>query len=334
MQNKKILLTGASGTIGIEIFNLLWERRKDYEITLLLRKSKKNVKQFKRFESEIKIIWGDLLNYDDVKTAVNGNEIILHVAAVLPDIAFYHPEIARATNGGGTENVIKAMLSQKRKPKIIYTSSVALYGDRRANPIIRLSDPIRNLDNNVYTETKIKAENLIKNSGLEFLIFRVSYVVSTNMIKFRPIMFYMPLDTPVEVIHAKDVALAFINSIERDDLWGSIFNLGGGKRCQIMYNENLNDMFEIMGFGRNFLPESAFTHENFHCGFYDLSESMKLEELLHFQKHDLKDFYLELKQWIGYKRFLVPLVRPVLRKVILKKSEFYNRAMSERKLNK
>ncbi|MFW9949685.1 MAG: NAD-dependent epimerase/dehydratase family protein, partial [Candidatus Thorarchaeota archaeon] len=312
----------------------LWDRRQNYEISLLLRKSKNNLKKFRRFESHVRIIWGDLLNNDDVKKAVDGNEIILHIAALLPDIAFNQPDLAIATNVGGTENILKAMLTSKVKPKIIYTSSVALYGDRRANPIIHISDPIQNLDNNIYTETKIKAENLIRNSSFDYLIFRVSYVVSTDVIKFKPIMFHMPLDTPVEAIHAKDVALAIMNAIERDDLWGGIFNLGGGKACQIMFNDNLNDMFEIMGFGRNFLPESAFTTENFHCGFYDLSETRKLEELLHYQKHNLKDFYLEVKQWIGIKRFLIPLVRPILRKIILRRSEFYKKASIENKLSK
>jgi nucleoside-diphosphate-sugar epimerase len=334
MQKKRILLTGASGTVGIEVFNLLWNRKQNYEITLLLRNSKKNRKTFRRFESEINIVWGDLVNFKDVKKAIDENEIILHVAAALPDIALINPDLTRAVNVGGTEHILKAIVEQKIKPKIVYTSSVALYGDRRINPIIHVSDPVQNLDNNVYTETKIKSEHLIKNSGLEHLIFRVAYVVSTDVIRFRPIMFHMPLDTPVEAIHAKDVALALVNAIERDDLWGNTFNLGGGKDCQIMYKDNLNDMFEIMGFGRNFLPDSAFTQENFHCGFYDLAESRKLNDLLHFQNHNLEYFYSEVRKWIGFKRFLVPLVRPLLRKFILRRSEFYKKSKIEEKSNK
>ncbi|MFX0011004.1 MAG: NAD-dependent epimerase/dehydratase family protein, partial [Candidatus Hermodarchaeota archaeon] len=331
MQKKKILLTGASGTVGIEVFNLIWNRKHNYDITLLLRNSKKNRKKFRRFESKINIVWGDLVNYDDVKKAVDENEIILHVAAVLPDIAIINPDVTRSVNVGGTEHILKAIVDQKIKPKIIYTSSVALYGDRRKNPIIHISDPVQNLDNNVYTETKIKAEDLIKNSGLEHLIFRVAYVVSTDVIRFRPLMFYMPLDTLVEAVHAKDVATALVNAIERDDLWGNTFNLGGGKECQIMYKDNLNDFFEIMGFGRNFLPDSAFTRENFHCGFYDLAESKKLNDLLHFQNHNLEYFYGEVRKWIGFKRFLIPLVRPILRNFILRRSKFYKKSNIEEK---
>jgi len=44
MHKKKILLTGASDTIGKEILNLLYKKKDHYEISLLLRDSKKNNK--------------------------------------------------------------------------------------------------------------------------------------------------------------------------------------------------------------------------------------------------------------------------------------------------
>jgi len=325
MHKKKILLTGASGTIGKEILNLLYKKKEHYEISLLLRDSKKNNKLIRRYRRDIKVFWGNLLNYEDVRRAVNGTDVVLHIAAVLPDVARIDSEFAYATNVGGTENIIKAINCQNVKPKIIYPSSVAIYGERRDNPIIRLSDTVQNDENDVYTDTKIKAETLIRNSGLNYLIFRVSYVASIDIIKLRPIMFYMPLDTPVEIIHAKDVALAMVNAIEKDDLWGQIFNLGGGKDCQTKFGNNLNDMLKIMGFGKDFLPNSAFATASFHCGWYDVTETMKIQNLLHFQKHNLQDFYAEVKKWIGIKRFLIPLVRPILRKLILRKSDFYKK---------
>ena len=103
------------------------------------------------------------------------------------------------------------MVSQPIKPKLIYTSSVAVYGERRKNPIIKLSDSIDNDSKDLYTTTKIQAETLIKESKLEYSIFRVSYVVATDIIKFRKVMFYIELDTSVETIHAKDTSLAKLN---------------------------------------------------------------------------------------------------------------------------
>ncbi len=144
MVKKKILLTGASGTVGKELFKELLSRTNEYDITLFLRGSPKNKKLFKLYIDRVKIFWGTLQNFAEVKEAVNGQDVVLHLAAALPDVGFKNPEILKSTNVDGTRNVINAMLSQPHKPKLIYTSSVAVYGDRRKNPIIKLSDSIDN----------------------------------------------------------------------------------------------------------------------------------------------------------------------------------------------
>jgi len=67
MKKKKILLTGASGTIGKKIFRELISRSKKYKLTLLLRPSRKNKRQFKSWKDITDIIWGNIQNYEDVK---------------------------------------------------------------------------------------------------------------------------------------------------------------------------------------------------------------------------------------------------------------------------
>ena len=325
MVKKKILLTGASGTVGIEIFKILLSRVNEYEISLFLRGSKKNKKLFKSNADKVNIFWGTLQNFKEVETAVNGQEVVLHVAAALPDVAFKHPELVVSTNVDGTRNIINAMQEQQNKPKLIYTSSVAVYGDRRKNPIIKMSDPIDTNSKDLYTTTKIAAEKLVKESDLDFIIFRVPYVIATNMIKFRPVMFYLALDTSMETLHAKDTALALVNAIESKEVWNQTFNLGGGKKCQIVYRDNLNDMFGLMGFGRDFLPDEAFSNHHSHCGFFDAEEMNNLQNILKFQNFTLEDFYQEVKKWIGIKRYLIPLVKPILKRYILRKSEFYQK---------
>jgi nucleoside-diphosphate-sugar epimerase len=323
MAKKKILLTGASGTIGKEIFKELLKRNNTYEISLFLRRSRKNKKLFNRNTDKVRIFWGALQNYEDVKEAVNEQDVIIHVAAALPDLAFKNPEIVVSTNVDGTQNVINAMENQTKPPKLIFTSSVAVYGDRRKKPIIKLSDIIEDDKKDLYTTTKIKAERLITESRLEYSIFRVSYVVAIDVIKFRPVMFFIALDTSVETIHAKDVGLALVNAIDSNEIWNKTFNLGGGKQCQTSYRDNINDMFEIMGFGRGFLPDEAFSNHDSHCGFFDEQEMNYIQSVLRFQNYTLEDFYEEVREWIGIKRYLISLVKPILRWFILRKSEFY-----------
>ena len=323
MVKKKILLTGASGTVGKEIFKELLSRANEYEVSLFLRGSPKNKKLFKHYGDKVTIFWGTLQNFAEVKEAVNGQDVVLHIAAALPDVGFKNPEILVSTNVDGTRNIINAMQSQSIKPKLIYTSSVAVYGDRRDNPIIKLSDQFDGAAKDLYAHTKIKTESLIKESRLEYCIFRVSYVMAIDVIRLRPVMFFIALDTDVETIHAKDVGLALVNAIDSNVIWNNTFNLGGGKQCQILYRDNVNDMFEIMGFGRDFLPDEAFSKSHSHCGFFDEQEMNYIQSILGFQHFTLEDFYKEVKKWMGKKRYLIPLVKPILRWYILPKSEFY-----------
>jgi len=207
----------------------------------------------------------------------------------------------------------------------LFTSSAAVYGKSIENTIIKISDPIASNPKDVYTYTKIEAEKLIINSGVDYCIFRISYVASVDMLKFRPIMFHIPLNSWLEIIHVKDVALAIVNALESDEVWGKIFNLGGGKACQIMYRENLSDYYEMMGFGRDFIPETAFAKEGLYCGIFNSQETQDLQKILKFQRYKLQDFYYEVKKWIGFKKHLAPIIKPFAKWYILRKSEIYKK---------
>ncbi len=70
----KIFLTGATGVMGSCGLNeLLKERNNDgTDITVLARPSKVNRKKLAPYiDNGVTVIWGDLLNYDDVAKGVN-----------------------------------------------------------------------------------------------------------------------------------------------------------------------------------------------------------------------------------------------------------------------
>jgi len=223
MPKKNILITGASGSVGIKVFNEFYARKDISHITLFLRGSNKNRKLFKNYSDELNVIWGDLRNYNNVEKAVANQDVILHIAGVIPVSKESNPEHTHAVNVEGTQNIINSMLKQQIKPKLIYTSSVAVYGNRVKNPIIKVTDPIRPAKGDFYAESKIEAEKLIRNSGLDFCIFRLAYCASPAVLKFHPAMFRMPLDTSIEMILTSDIGKALVNAVEREDIWGNIF---------------------------------------------------------------------------------------------------------------
>ncbi len=316
----KVLLTGAFGNVGLSTLKELIE--KDYKVRVFEVYTKKNRKIAKKFKNRIEIIWGDLRNKEDVNKAVQSQDIIIHLAAIIPPLADTNPRLAESVNIGGTQNILDAMKNLKQKPKLLFTSSVAVYGDRRYNPMIEVTDPIAPSRGDYYAITKISAEKLIRESGLDFAIFRLTYITSIDKLNMDPLMFHMPLDTSIEICDTKDVGLALVNAVECDEVWGETFNLAGGKQCRITYREYLNDMMEIFGLGRNFLPEEGFAEKDFHCGFMNTDKS---QNILKYQKHTLEDYYGEVKKKIGYKRHFMPAIKWMIRINLLKRSESYRR---------
>ncbi|MHA2287846.1 MAG: NAD-dependent epimerase/dehydratase family protein, partial [Promethearchaeota archaeon] len=215
-----------------------------------------------------------------------------------------------------------AIKNQLQRPKLIFTSSVAVYGDRRFDPLIKVTDALAPSRGDYYAVTKITAERLIRESGVKFSIFRLTYITSIDKLNMDPLMFHMPLDTSIEICDTKDVGLALVNAIECDEVWGETFNLAGGKQCRTTYREYLNDMMEIFGLGRNFLPEEGFAEKDFHCGYMETDRS---QNLLHYQKHTLDDYYKEVKRKIGPKKHFMPVLKWMIRLNLLKRSEPYRR---------
>ena len=81
---KTVMLTGASGHMGFHGFKELYAKKDKFNLVLLLRGSEKNRVKFKDFENDpsVRIVWGDLTNYEDVLNAVTGSDYILHVGGM------------------------------------------------------------------------------------------------------------------------------------------------------------------------------------------------------------------------------------------------------------
>jgi len=144
---KSVLLTGASGAVGYEAFKCLFLRKEEYRIRILSIDKKFERNLFKPYRDQMKVIWGDIRNSSDVRKAVQGVDAILHVAGIIPPVADQQPEKARAVNVIGTKNLVDASLEQHNPPKIIFTSSISVYGDRVHKPYISIGDPLKRATN-------------------------------------------------------------------------------------------------------------------------------------------------------------------------------------------
>jgi len=314
----KVLLTGAFGNVGLSALSEILGR--GFQVRLFELPTPANRKAAKRYGRKVEIIWGDLRNFENVEEAVRGQDVILHVGAIIPPLAYREPVFSEAVNVGGTRNILEAMKLNGNSQKLVFTSSVAVYGDRRDSPHISIDDELSPSAGDCYAEQKIVCENLIRRSNQTWCIFRLSYIVSMNKLQMDPMMFRVPLDTPIEICDTKDVGLALANSVENENIWGGTFHISGGPECRTTFREYLDNMMDIFGLGRKYLPDTAFTSEDFHCGYMT---TRKGQELLNYQRYSLDSYYEDVRKKVGWKKHLVKLTRPVARKYLLAKSPYY-----------
>lgn len=317
MTKTRVLLTGASGSMGGAAFKELWQRKSKYDIVLLLRPSKKNKKEFEQYLQNdttsnhqknisegngLKIVWGDLRNYDDVLKAVEGADFVLHPAAFIAPAADHNPTLAEEINVGGTKNIIEAIKSQQNgseQIRLVYISSVAIYGDRLA-PIylVRTGDPLKPSVYDFYATTKIRAERAVIESGLRYWVsIRQTYIgIPDAMSLMDPILFHQPIDQHIEMITAEDAGYGLVQCMDvPDDFWRRIYNMGGGLSCRFVFFEYMEHMMKVFGLGdyKKLMKRDWFCTRNFHCAWF--TDSSVLNDYLGHQRQSLEDHYEQVQ---------------------------------------
>jgi nucleoside-diphosphate-sugar epimerase len=318
MTKARVLLTGASGSMGGEAFKELLRRQSDYDIVLILRPSKINKKNFKKYlpsdklpigekgvvqEEGLKVVWGDLTHYQDVLEAVNGVDVVLHPAAFIAPAADHNPDLAEKINVGGTENIIKSIKTQENgaeRIKLVYISSVAIYGDRLA-PIywLRTGDPLKPSVYDFYAITKIRAERAVIESGLKYWVsIRQTFItIADSMSLMDPIMYHQPIDQHIEMVTSEDAGYGLVQTIEApDEFWCEIYNMSGGPSCRFIYFEYMERSMKNIGLGdfRKLMDRNWFCTRNFHCAWY--SDSDRLNRYLGHWRQSLDDHLQQVQE--------------------------------------
>jgi nucleoside-diphosphate-sugar epimerase len=317
MKKKKVLLTGASGTVGFEALKQLL--KKDvYEITVFDKENKISRKKLLPFAHKITVLFSDIAVESDL-FPIKNIDFVIHLAAVIPPIADDFPQLAKKVNLIGTQNLIKQLEQQSPNAFLIYSSSISVYGDRIENPLINVGDILKASPGDYYAETKIAAESSIQNSKLDYTIFRLAAIMGNH--KISKLMFHQPLNTALEIATPRDTARAFVNGIEKQAaLSKKIFNLGGGEMCRISYKDFLERSFKIFGMGNLDFPTHSFADKNFHCGYYQ--DGASLEDIVHFRQDNLdKYFKMEAAKINSGRKFATTLFKKPIKWFLLQKSE-------------
>ena len=194
LNNKSILITGATGMIGSFLIDLLMYMNKSNNLNCNIHAISRNINVAKkRFEP----YWeSNLFNYyeSDINQQVSLNvdkiDIVIHTASNTHPIAYATKPIETIiTNIIGTRNLLE-FASNKNVEKFIFISTVEIYGENRRDTDKFSENYCGYIDCNTlragYPESKRAGEALcqayIKEKGLNIVIPRLSRVFGPTML--------------------------------------------------------------------------------------------------------------------------------------------------------
>lgn len=160
----KILISGGLGNIGSNLARALL--RKGHEI--LIFDYQEDFSTIKDIRDDIKVITGDIRDFEKVRRAIISVNGLVHLSAVSRVVWGYeNPKECVDINIGGTVNVLEAARLSVRKPWIIFGSSREVYGEPEELPVDEFSPK---KVKNIYGVTKLAGESLLEQYHRNYLL--------------------------------------------------------------------------------------------------------------------------------------------------------------------
>ena len=250
LQGKKILVTGADGFIGSHLTEALVAQGHDVRAFVYynsfnswgwLDEADDNVMQ------SLDVFAGDIRDPHGVRTAMQGCDVVMHLAALIAIPYSYHsPDTYVDTNVKGTLNVVQAA-RELGTERVVHTSTSEVYGTARFVPITE-EHPLQG--QSPYSASKIGADQMA-------LSFFASFDTPVSVI--RPFNTYGPRQSARAVIptiitqiasgartlklgamhptrdfnHVRDTVRGFVSVAECDAAIGQVINIGSNFEISI-----------------------------------------------------------------------------------------------------
>ncbi|KGN03508.1 NAD-dependent dehydratase [Clostridium novyi A str. 4570] len=260
---KKVLVTGAEGFIGSHLTERLVELGAD--VTALVQYNSFNnwgwIDTFdKNVKDNIKVITGDVREYDNVKRMVSGQEVIMHLAALIAiPYSYLSPMAYVRTNVEGTTNILEACRDEENIEKIVHTSTSETYGTALYVPIDE-KHPMQG--QSPYSASKIGADKMAESFYRSF---------NLPIATIRPFNTYGPRQSARAVIptiisqilagkreiklgsltptrdfnYVKDTAEAFVKIAESEKTIGEVIN--AGSNYEISIGDTAQKIIDLIG---------------------------------------------------------------------------------------
>jgi nucleoside-diphosphate-sugar epimerase len=242
--NKKVLVTGGAGFIGSTLVRQLLSN--GYYVTVLDNLSVGTIDNIPNGTKGLRIIAGDIRDYEMVSTVIDGHDYVLHLAAqAFIPMSYDLPLKCASVNALGSLNVFKACLSQKVK-RIVHVSSSEVFGPPKYTPMDE-NHPLNPVS--TYAVAKLAADLWAQTMAFEHklpvVILRPfnTYGPRDSLPRFIPEVIRQNvkqpeirvgnLDSARDFTFVDDTARAMILALECEGIEGEIINFGTGKSVKM-----------------------------------------------------------------------------------------------------
>ncbi|MCC6588040.1 MAG: NAD-dependent epimerase/dehydratase family protein [Bryobacterales bacterium] len=256
----RIFITGAAGFIGSNLADhLLTVGHTVIGYDKLITGRMEFIDSALR-NSNFKLIQADLLDFDTLREAMTGAEMVFHLAANA-DVRHgpEHTRLDMEQNTIATYNVLEAM-RLNNVPAIAFSSTGSVYGEAAVIPTPETAPfPIQT---SLYGASKLAAEGLIsafsEAFGIRALIFRFVSILGPRYSHGHVFDFLKQLRSHPEslhilgngkqrksYLHVSDCVSAIMTAVERAPDRVSIYNLGTDEYCEV--NDSVGWICQTIG---------------------------------------------------------------------------------------
>ena len=246
-QGKRVLVTGAGGFIASHLTERLVELgARPRALVHYNALGTWGWLDFSPRKGDIDVLAGDIADRDSVRSAVEGTEIVFHLAALIAiPYSYQAPASYVRTNIQGTLNVLQAVQEAKVE-RLVHTSTSEVYGTARFVPITE-AHPLQG--QSPYAASKIGADKMVE-------AFHCSFGVPT--VTVRPFNTFGPRQSARAVIptimsqalagqsvrlghlhptrdlnYVANTVEGFLRAAAENKAIGQTMNLGSGKEISI-----------------------------------------------------------------------------------------------------
>lgn len=226
------LLTGATGYIGERILRRLARRGTLFRCVVLPNDPAEPARSH-----PVEVVRADLTDPSSLSQCAAGVDTVIHAAAVMPPAP---ASLFRAVNEIGTANLLQAARSSGVRRFIYFSAVSATY-------------PVKN----AYGTAKARTEELVRSSGLDATILRLTMVYGGNggshFAKLVSTLRRLPLVIPVlgdgnarlQPVWVGDVVTAVDLALNHPQAVGRIYNVAGP--TVVTFNELIDSIVSALG---------------------------------------------------------------------------------------